>query len=133
MRLASLASLVCSLFFLGCGVDPEPKSLEGEEQAAEVVVGFLKALESGEFEEAERYLYEKPDYILKDLERCRELFFSVKPTGMTVLKTGREHYGRQWQAYVDLKINYGAQMKKLHFTVAPGTPPKLRGVNPIID
>lgn len=131
MKLLRLLVLLPLVFLCACGVDPEPKRLEGELEAASVVTSFLKAIEKEDFQRAASFLYSKPDYILKDLPHCRDLFYSAPPSGMSVLRTGKELYGREWQIYVDLKINYGTQMKQLHFTLAPGSPPQLRGMNPL--
>ncbi|EDY85058.1 hypothetical protein VDG1235_4692 [Verrucomicrobiia bacterium DG1235] len=127
------ALLFLPLFLLiSCGVDPEPKYLEGEDVAATVVTRFLGALEKEDYQRAEAYLYPKADYILRDLPHCRDLFYSAPPSGMSVIRTGKELYGREWQIFVDLKINYGSQMKQIHFTLTSGEAPKLRGMNPLV-
>lgn len=131
MKSIRLLVLLPLVLLCSCGVDPEPKHLEGELEAASVVTSFLNAIEKEDFQRAATYLYPKPDYILKDLQHCRDLFYAAPPSGMSVLRTGKELYGREWQIFVDLKINYGTQMKQLHFTLAPGSPPKLRGMNPL--
>ncbi|MDQ8202111.1 hypothetical protein [Pelagicoccus sp. SDUM812003] len=132
MKSAPLAFLFSLLFLVACGVGPEPESLEGEENAAAVVNAFLRALEAEDFDKAKQFLYSKPDYILRDLAHCRDLFFSEEATGISVMQVGHEEYGHKWQIFVDVKINYGPRMKQLHFVLAPDEIPKLRGVNPIV-
>lgn len=120
-----------ALLFSSCGDKPEPDTLEGEETAAQYVTSFMKAVEFGDFSKAASYLHSNPDANLKDLQYCRDLFFHRKASGMAVLGVGHEVYGNEWHIAVDLKINYGDLMKKLRFTLAPGNPPKLRGVSPL--
>lgn len=128
--LASLAAVV-SLLLAACGPGPEPKSLAGESQAAEIVDGFLAALQIADFELASSFLHDDPDRILDDLPAARELFFGVPSTGRATLAQGREQYGMDWHINLDVKLNYGDKMKQLRFTLAPGVPPKIRGVNPM--
>lgn len=132
MTIVRALALVPILMLIGCGAGPEPKVLEGEDQAAVVVTSFLRAIEAEDYVEAAKFLYPKPDYILKDLAHCRDLFYSAPPSGMSVMSVGHEQYGHEWQIYVDLKLSYGTKMKQLHFVLAPDTPPLLRSVNPIV-
>ena len=127
----TLLCLSFAFLLVACGPPPEPEVLEGEDQAGKVVVSFLRAVESGSFDKARALLFENTDYILADLKYCRELFFPIKATGITVLDVGHELYGNKWHIAVDVKINYGDQMKPLRFTLSPGEIPLLRGVNPL--
>ncbi|MBC2607773.1 hypothetical protein [Pelagicoccus albus] len=132
MKVALPLLLLSALFLSACGAGPEPDRLEGEEQATKVVYAFLTALQSGDEEKALALIHNKPDYIIKDFERCREYFFDRQPTGRKMLEVGRETYGAEWQIYLDLQLNYGPQMKQLHFILGPGNPPTVRGVTPIV-
>ncbi|MBD5779268.1 hypothetical protein IEN85_07165 [Pelagicoccus sp. NFK12] len=132
MKLFPAVSLLAALFLSACGSGPEPEYLEGEDKAAMVVTSFLTALQQGDEEKAKALTDDSPDYIIADFERCRDYFFERRPTGTKVMKTGYEHYAREWQIFVDLQINYGPQMKQLHFVLSPGEIPKVRGVTPIV-
>lgn len=116
----------------GCGPGPEPKVMEGEDKAVAVVSAFLSALQANDEEKTKALMHPKPDFVIRDFERCREYFFERQPTGKKVLKVGHELYSREWQIFVDMQINYGPQMKQLHFILGPGEVPKLRGVTPIV-
>ncbi|MDQ8184526.1 hypothetical protein [Pelagicoccus sp. SDUM812002] len=132
MKFSPAVALFAVLLLSACGGGPEPEYLQGEEDAASVVSAFLTALQQGDEERAKALTHHKPDYIIRDFERCREYFFERRPTGKNVIKVGYEHYAREWQIYVDMQINYGSQMKQLHFVLGPGEVPKVRGVIPII-
>lgn len=106
--------------------------MEGEDKAAKVVFAFLTALQQGDEAKVRALMHKKPDYIIRDFDRCREYFFERRPTGKKVMKIGHEHYAREWQIFVDIQINYGSQMKQLHFVLGPGEIPKVRGVIPIV-
>lgn len=128
-------ALVVPLFCLllsACGPGPEPDFLEGEDVAASVVFEFLTAVREGNEAKADSLRYSRPDHIIADTERCRQLFFEQLPTGRKVLAVGRERYANEWQIYVDLKLSYGQQMKQLHFLLDPGESPKVRAVSPIV-
>lgn len=129
---APALTILAAFLLTACGGGPEPEHMEGEEKAATVVTTFLAALQQGDEAKAKALTHEKPDYIISDFERCREYFFERQPTGKKVLKTGYEQYAREWQIYVDMQINYGPQMKQLHFVLSPGEIPKVRGVTPIV-
>lgn len=121
------------LFFLtGCGPGPKPNYLEGAKDAPATVSAFLTALQQGDYDLAKSLTHEDPDYIVADLDRCKEIFFERQPTGRRVLDTGYEIYHREWEIFVDLQINYGQQVKQIHFILAPGPAPKIRSVAPII-
>ncbi|MDQ8179482.1 hypothetical protein [Pelagicoccus sp. SDUM812005] len=132
MKFYPVVALLAALFLSACGDGPEPEYMEGEEHAATVVSSFLTALQEGDEEKAKALTHHKPDYIIRDFERCREYFFERRPTGKTVMKVGHELYAREWQIFVDMQINYGSQMKQLHFVLGPGEVPKVRGVTPIV-
>lgn len=132
MKLFPIFAIVAALFLSACGDGPEPDFMEGEDKAALVVSTFLTALQQGDEEKARALIHKKPDYIIRDFDRCREYFFERRPTGKKVMKVGYELYAREWQIFVDLQINYGSQMKQLHFVLSPGEIPKVRGVTPIV-
>ncbi len=119
------------LVLAGCGPGPKPSSLAGEAEAAGVTMAYLRAVESGDFELAKRYLFEKSDYVLADPKRCRELLFSLPSTSMEPLGLGSQVYDGDWRISVDLKIGYGDKMKKLRFLLVAGSPPELRSVAPL--
>lgn len=125
-------SFAAALFLVACGRGPEPEYLEGEELAVATVTDFLTALQQSDEAKARTLMHSKPDHIIRDFERCREYFFERRPTGKKVMETGHQYYGGEWQIFVDMQINYGAEMKQLHFVLDPGKVPKLRGVLPIV-
>ncbi len=125
-------AILAALFLSACGSGPEPEFMEGEDRAAKVVFAFLTALQQGDEDKVRALMHKKPDYIIRDFDRCREYFFERRPTGKKVMKVGHEHYAREWQIFVDIQINYGSQMKQLHFVLGPGEIPKVRGVIPIV-
>lgn len=125
-------SLAAAFFLAACGRGPEPEYLEGEERAVATLTEFLTAVQQSDEAKAKSLMHSKPDYIIRDFEGCREYFFERRPTGKKVLETGHQYYGGEWQIFVDMQINYGPEMKQLHFILDPGTPPKLRGVLPIV-
>ncbi len=120
------------LFLLACGGGAEPEYLEGEENAEAALSTYLTALQQGDEEKVRALTHPSPDYIIRDYEQCREYFFERRPTGKKVLKVGHEYYGSEWQIFVDMQINYGTQMKQLHFVLGTGEVPKVRGVTPIV-
>lgn len=127
-----LASILASLFLWGCGPGPKPDYLEGRERAANSVSNFLTALQEKDFDAAKALTAPDPDFIVADLERCYEIFFERQPTGRRVLKTGYEVYHREWEHFVDMQINYGDQVKQIHFVLSSGEIPKVRSISPII-
>ncbi len=132
MKLYTPLALFAAFLLSACGRAPEPEFLKGEDQAATVVNSFLTALQQGDEAKTKALTHARPDYIIGDFESCREYFFERRPTGTKVLKVGHEYYAREWQIYVDLQINYGSQMKQMHFVLGPGEVPKMRGVTPIV-
>lgn len=132
MRLFLPIAILSAVLLSACGPGPKPDSMQGEDQAAAVVSTFLTALQNNDRDKAKALTHKKPDFIIKDFDRCREYFFERQPTGKKVLDRGIESYGSEWQIFVDMQLNYGPQMKQLHFILGPGKIPKVRGVTPIV-
>ncbi|MBK1875395.1 hypothetical protein [Pelagicoccus mobilis] len=132
MKRLPLLGLVALAFLTACGPGPEPDVLLGEDKAASVVSTFLSAVQSKDDKKAKALTHSRPDSIIGDLEACRGYFFERRPTGKKLLEIGHEDYGGEWHIYVDYQLNYyGNQIKQLHFVLAPGEIPKVRGVTPI--
>lgn len=129
MKLTTLISLFgLSLILVGCGSGKEPAFIVGEDQASDVVHAYMRALEVNDFKLASSYLYEEPDYVLKDSAKMRALIFTFKPSGMETLNIGHHYYGTEWHIQVDLKVKYGDKMKRIRFSLVEGNPPTLRGL-----
>lgn len=132
MKVFSLFGIAAAFLLTACGPGPEPDVLEGERKAAAVISTFLTALQSSDESKAKVLTHSRPDSIIGDFEACRNYFFERTPTGKKVLEIGHENYGGEWHIFVDYQLNYrGNQIKQLHFILAPGEIPKVRGVTPI--